>query len=213
MRGLIVLFVCLTVGCLAQRPQPCKSPPLLTGGLAVFTQSEKVTAYAKYTYDALGKRVRLQEIVSYENKTLHIDVLVLFREGVLYKINQRNRSCIKKHLRAEFQPLEVPKDASLMGQSIMGSSSGPGQGLLVNTWQGELDTRRRGKAKYMSTVTEFGCIPISTLFHTDGTGWVLTSFFNNVLGIEDPQQFIPPPYCEEAQLDGEGPADFYSLFY
>ena len=28
--------------------------------------------------------------------------------------------------------------------------------------------------KYVSTVTEFGCLPVSTLFHTERTGWILT---------------------------------------
>lgn len=29
-------------------------------------------------------------------------------------------------------------------------------------------------AKYMSTVTEFGCVPVSTLFYTEKSGWVVT---------------------------------------
>lgn len=30
--------------------------------------------------------------------------------------------------------------------------------------------------KVISTVTEFGCIPVSTVYHTDKFGWVLTRF-------------------------------------
>ncbi|XP_045920114.1 ependymin-like [Micropterus dolomieu] len=210
----LVLFVCLSVGCLAQRPHICRSPPLLTGRLSVSTQSEKLTAYAKYSYDALGKRIRLREFGSYNNMTFHSDVLLLYRQGVMYKINYRDRTCCKKHLCTRFHPLEIPRNASLLGQVVLGSSSGPGQGLLVNTWVGEMKLRN-GTAKYMSTVTEFGCVPVSTLFYTEKSGWVVTSFFNNVIGLEDPQQLNPPTFCEDALLeeeDGEDPETFFSLF-
>ncbi|XP_018529783.1 ependymin [Lates calcarifer] len=210
----LVLLACLSVGCLAQRPQKCTSPPLLTGSLSVSTASEKLTAFAKYSYDALGQRIRLRQFGSYNNKTFHLDLLLLYRQGVMYKINYRNQTCCKKPLDVAFHPLAIPQNASLLGQVVLGSSSGPGQGVLVNSWAGELQMRK-GKAKYMSTVTEFGCVPVSTLFHTSRSGWVVTSFFNNVIGLLDPGQLIPPAFCKGAQLeamDGEDPVNFYSLF-
>ncbi|XP_054457421.1 ependymin-like [Anoplopoma fimbria] len=213
MRALI-LFVCLSVGCLAQRPQPCTSPPLLTGSLSVSTQSEKLMAYAEYSYDALGKRIRLTEFGSYRNKTFHLDVLLLFSKGVMYEINNKNRTCCKKPLSADFHPMEIPRNASLLGQVVIGSSSGPGQGLLVNTWGGELQMKKE-PAKYMSTVTEFGCIPVTTLFHTNRSGWMMTNFFNNVIGLVEPQRLVPPEFCKDVQLEegpDEDPLTFFSLF-
>nr|ACQ58983.1 Ependymin precursor [Anoplopoma fimbria] len=213
MRALI-LFVCLSVGCLAQRPQPCTSPPLLTGSLSVSTQSEKLMAYAEYSHDALGKRIRLTEFGSYRNKTFHLDVLLLFSKGVMYEINNKNRTCCKKPLSADFHPMEIPRNASLLGQVVIGSSSGPGQGLLVNTWGGELQMKKE-PAKYMSTVTEFGCIPVTTLFHTNRSGWMMTNFFNNVIGLVEPQRLVPPEFCKDVQLEegpDEDPLTFFSLF-
>lgn len=106
-------------------------------------------------------------------------------------------------------------------------------------------------AKYMSTVTVSGCIPLSNLFYTDQTGWLLTrsvhqfsqkkthswvfgvsrpwavqcgwfdcvficvapySFFNGVVGLVDPAQFIPPTFCQEAKLEMQEPVHFYNLF-
>uniref|UniRef100_A0A8C4IHZ5 Ependymin n=1 Tax=Dicentrarchus labrax TaxID=13489 RepID=A0A8C4IHZ5_DICLA len=156
----LILLVCLSAGCLAQRPQKCSK-------YNTTDIDEKLMAYARYSYDALGKRIHLREIGSYNNKTFRFDVLLLYRQGVMYKINYRNRTCCKKPLSVDFHPLEIPQNASLLGQVVLGSSSGPGQGVLVNTWA----------AKYMSTVTEFGCVPVSTLFHTDRSGWVVTSSF------------------------------------
>uniref|UniRef100_A0A3Q3KXM1 Ependymin-like n=1 Tax=Mastacembelus armatus TaxID=205130 RepID=A0A3Q3KXM1_9TELE len=195
----LILFVCLSAGCLAQRPQQCSN--------------EKLTSIAKYSYDALGKRIRLREFGSYENKTFRLDVLLLYRQGVMYKINYRNHTCFKKPLNVDFHPLAIPHNASLLGQVVLGSSSGPGQGVLVNTWVGELHMKK-GNARYMSTVTEFGCIPVTTMFHTSRSGWVVTSFFNNVIGLQDPQQLNPPSFCKDAQLERmneEDPATFFDF--
>ncbi|XP_029944098.1 ependymin-like [Salarias fasciatus] len=208
----LCLLVCLSLGCLAQGPKKCTSPPLLTGSMSVFTQSEKLTAFAKYSYDAIGERILLREFGYFKNESFHFNMLLLFRQGLAYRINYSNRTCCKKQLQSDFHPLAVPKNASLQGQVVLGGSSGPGQGLLVNSWAGEMSLRE-GTAKYMSSVTEFGCIPVSTLFHTDRTGWIMTSFFNNVIGLVDPQALNPPDFCEDAKLDVEdGPVSFFSFF-
>ncbi|XP_044039040.1 ependymin-2-like [Siniperca chuatsi] len=211
MRVLVVL-TCLLAGCLAQKPHPCSSPPLLSGALTVSTQNEKLWAYASYFYDALGQRTRLRELGTYENKTFTRDALLLYREATMYDINEQNRTCKKRPLKVDFQPLGIPKNASLLGQVVLGSSSGPGEGLLVNTWTGDLPDKA---GKFMSTVTEFGCIPVSTVYHTDQFGWVVTSFFNNIIGILDPSLLIPPDFCPDAEMkvdSEEEPADFLSLF-
>lgn len=44
------------------------------------TQNEKLWTFAKYLYDALGQRVRLMELGTYENKSFTYDALLLFRE-------------------------------------------------------------------------------------------------------------------------------------
>ncbi|XP_069578863.1 ependymin-like 1 [Brachyistius frenatus] len=210
----LVLLASLSVVCLAQRPQRCASPPLLSGSLSVSTSSEKLMAFARYSYDAQGQRIRLREYGSFKNKSFHFDALLLYKQGVMYKINSRNHTCCKKPLRVDFHPLAIPNNASLLGQVVLGSSSGPGEGVLVNTWAGELQMKK-GTAKYMSTVTEFGCFPVSTLFHSKRIGWVMTSFFNNVRGLPDPQLLNPPPFCKGARLekdDEDDPVTFFSTF-
>ncbi|XP_042257242.1 ependymin-2-like [Thunnus albacares] len=207
---LLVVLMCLLAGCLAQKPHPCRSPPLLSGALTVSTQNEKLWAYAQYLYDALGQRVRLRELGTYQNKSFTQDVLLLFREGTMYDIFENNHTCSKRPLKGVFHPMAIPKDASLLGQAILGSSSGPGQGLLVNTWTGDLHGET---GKYMSTVTEFGCIPVSTMYHTVQFGWMMTSFFNNVIGISDPGQLNPPDFCLDTEMKAdEEPVDFFHLF-
>lgn len=208
---LFVVLTCFLAGCLAQKPHPCSSPPLLSGGLTVSTQNEKLWTYAKYLYDALGQRVRVMELGTFENKSFTYDALLLYREGAMYEINEHDRTCKKKPLKGDFHPMAIPKDASLLGQLVLGSSSEPGQGLLVNLWGGDLPDKA---GKFISTVTEFGCVPVSTLYHTEKFGWVVTSFFNNVLGIPDPDQLNPPSFCLDAEMkvEEEEKTDFFSLF-
>ncbi|KAK5876118.1 hypothetical protein CesoFtcFv8_027118 [Champsocephalus esox] len=207
----LLILSCLLAGCLAQEPRPCSSPPLLTGALTMSTQKESLWVYAKYLYDAMGQRIRLMELGTYENKTFSYDVLLLYREATMYEIHRHNRTCNKMPLKGDFQPMGIPKDASLLGQVVLGSSSEPGEGLLVNTWTGDLPEKA---GKFMSTVTEFGCIPVSTLFHTDRFGWMVFSYFDNVIGILDPQDLNPPPYCQHAEMKAgdKEPVDFFSLF-
>uniref|UniRef100_A0A3P9I043 Uncharacterized protein n=1 Tax=Oryzias latipes TaxID=8090 RepID=A0A3P9I043_ORYLA len=77
---LAVVLACFVVFCLAEKPLPCTSPPLLTGGFIVTTQNEKVGIFGKYLYDALGQRVRLFDIGSFKNKTFTADVLLHYSD-------------------------------------------------------------------------------------------------------------------------------------
>ncbi|XP_037538385.1 ependymin-like [Nematolebias whitei] len=210
----LVLLVCLSVGCLAQKPQPCSSPALMSGSLSVSAQNDRL-ALAKYTYDEVGQRISLRELGTFGNKTFfHLDILLLYQEGIMYRINRKAGTCVQKHLSEGFHPLAVPKDATLVGQYVLGSSSVPGEGVLVNTWAGKLQMRK-GTAEYMTTVTEFGCLPVSTMFCKNNERWVVVSFFDNVAGMADPQDFIPPPFCNDDRLEEEEEENltaFISLF-
>ncbi|XP_030287880.1 ependymin-2-like [Sparus aurata] len=207
----IVALACILACCLAQEPHPCKMPPLLTGALTISTQSEKLWAFANYEYDAFGRRLRLTEMGNYENKTFTVDYLLHYREAAMYEIDTKTRTCKKMPLKDDFQPWEIPKNSSLVGQAVVGSSSGPGQGLLVNTW-----IAFAPQGKYISTVTEFGCIPVTTLFHDKQLGWTMTSFFNNVIGITDPNRLNLPDFCQGAEIktgSEEEPHSFLTLFH
>uniref|UniRef100_A0A8C8DHS4 Uncharacterized protein n=1 Tax=Oryzias sinensis TaxID=183150 RepID=A0A8C8DHS4_9TELE len=114
------------------------SPPLLTGGFIVTTQNEKVGIFGKYLYDAVGQRVRLFDIGSFKNKTFTADVLLHYSDAAMYEIDDAKQTCKKSPLKADFQPLKIPQDAFWLSQTVVGSSSLPGQGLLVNNWYGKL---------------------------------------------------------------------------
>ncbi|XP_063042895.1 ependymin-1-like [Engraulis encrasicolus] len=112
--------------------------------------------------------------------------------GIDYEINRLNKSCVKRQGPTDFQPLEVPKGAAFMSQVVLGTSSSPGQGVLVNNWREDIP--------HQSEALEF----ISHLQH----------YYDNVVGV-DPDVFVPPPFCKDAKLevnkDGKE-ANFFSFF-
>ncbi|XP_023804622.1 ependymin-2-like isoform X3 [Oryzias latipes] len=207
---LAVVLACFVVFCLAEKPLPCTSPPLLTGRLSVTTNDEKVGIFGKYLYDAVGQRVRLFEMGNFKGQTFTADVLLHFTEAAMYEINDAKRTCKKSPLKADFQPLKIPQNAFRISQTVVGSSSVPGQGLLMNNWSGKLPDKT---GDFLTTVTELGCIPVSLTYKTKEFGWVLADFYDNVIGITNPNLLEPPEFCAGAAIDvEEEPRDYLSFY-
>ncbi|XP_037538362.1 ependymin-like, partial [Nematolebias whitei] len=108
MRALILL-VCLVVGCLSQKPQPCSSPTLMTGSF-IQTSNKGLATHTNYTYDAVGERIRLQEVGEFNNETFQFDAILLYKQGIMYKLNYKNSTCSKESLGIHFHPLMIPKN-------------------------------------------------------------------------------------------------------
>ncbi|KAM3590712.1 uncharacterized protein V6R79_014787 [Siganus canaliculatus] len=206
---IFVAFTCFLAGCLAQAPERCSSPPLLSGGITVASQKGNLFTVSQYEYDAIRERIFIKGAGTIGNTTFTYDSLLLYKEATLYEINSNARSCVKMPLKTDFQPWKVPQSASLLNQVILGASSAAGEGLLSNVWTGNLPDNG---GQYIATVTAEGCIPVSALVQTEQYGWVVVSFFNNVVGIENPIELFPPSYCSGTVSQGQ-PMDFFSAFH
>ncbi|KAK7130963.1 hypothetical protein R3I94_016187 [Phoxinus phoxinus] len=200
MKILFLIPVCLSLilSSCAQRPEPCKSPPLLEGALTAFIPGQHLRVFEKFSYDAYGQNVRVRAVGKEGSETFFVDRLLLFREGISYEIHYRNQTCVKTALKVRFRHIGVPHDAHFLDQMVLGSSSILGQGLLVNNWNG---TAEETKEKYLLTFTAFGCVPLYTIdFTQKGELSVMTSFFDLVEGIENPNVFIPPSFCDSVEV-------------
>ncbi|XP_063324419.1 ependymin-2-like [Pelmatolapia mariae] len=82
--------------------------------------------------------MRLRSIGVTAGQTFIVDQVMLFNEKVYYEIDWSKESCKKFPLNTEFISMQVPANAELMGQSVLGSSSSWGMGVLTNTWYGKL---------------------------------------------------------------------------
>ncbi|TRY65490.1 hypothetical protein DNTS_021723 [Danionella cerebrum] len=202
----------------AQKPHPCRAPPLMTGSLTVSAGEGKDWVVAKYSYDAFGQRIHLREFGQVQNKSFYLNMLFLYREAVVYTIDFKNQTCTMQPLESSFHPTAIPQNASFMTQLLRYAER-------LCRWRSLCPIHRTTpgnpefleelllalKSKYIASVTEFGCLPVSTLYYTEQTGWVTTTYFNTVKGIENPEQFIPPPFCEGVKMQEE-PMDFFSAF-
>uniref|UniRef100_A0A8C7WTF1 Ependymin n=1 Tax=Oryzias sinensis TaxID=183150 RepID=A0A8C7WTF1_9TELE len=65
----------------------------------------------------------------------------------------------------------------------------------------------------LSSVTELGCIPARTSYKTKEFGWVVTDFYDNVIGITNPNLLEPPEVCAGAVMDVEAEPRNYLSFY
>ncbi|KAF5908907.1 ependymin-like, partial [Clarias magur] len=173
MQAALVLAVVSSglLSALAQKPHHCKSPPYLQGKLAVNFPEGKTAVYEQFYYDAVEERIRVVAAGKEGEHDVFLDRLLLFREKVFYDIIYHNKSCIKTPLDAAFVPISIPFDAHHRAQVVLGSLSAPAQGLLVNNWVG---SDEKLKANYSLTFTEFGCIPVVTIYNVEGLGHVLS---------------------------------------
>lgn len=190
---------------------PPESPDLFVGSYSVATQDEKVYAVGKFAYDAINKRIHLGEMGTYEHKNFTYEAIMLYQQGVMYEIHRHDQTCVKKALKDDFHPFEVPKDAGFMGQAVLGTLAYPGQGLVVNTWMGQMTNQ---SDSYMVSFTESDCLPVSGFFKTKDMGWMSLSYHDNSFGVPDPDAFVPPPFCQKAKLeDGEKVDFFHSIIH
>ncbi|XP_062377761.1 ependymin-like [Sardina pilchardus] len=199
----VLASLCLAFGTTlaAPKPTPCASSPLLDGSFTVGGQ--EVFFNGRFTYDALGKQLRIRNMGMVNDKPSAKDLLMIYNEGVLYDIDHSKWSCKKYRMNSDFVPMGVPKGALHINQVVVGSSSMSGMGVLVNNWQG-LTLGTNGTINYYQAVTsEFGCLPISTLVYNPSSDWTSISYYNIMLGIFNPMDFIPPSFCKQAQLESD----------
>ncbi|KAL7844426.1 hypothetical protein SRHO_G00229650 [Serrasalmus rhombeus] len=211
MHSLLLLAVSLSVllSVLAQKPQPCKAPPYLEGKLVVVSPEGKSLVFEQFYYDAVEQRIRVIASGKEGTHNVFVDVLMLYRERFYYEISYHNKSCTKVPFSAAFIPIEIPIDAQHKAQFVIGSLSAPAQGILVNNWEGSI---AEIKANYSMSFTEFGCIPVTTLYSIEQKGHILLSFFDIVIGIENPEVFIPPSFCTSAKLVEQKPGEVADFF-
>jgi len=201
MKCLIGLLLVSFSTVMCQQPKPCAVPNEWESKLVQFFYSRNMTTFAKLSYDANGQRMRVAEELRTSEKRLFYDVIFLYSEKTMYVIKfdsgKKTRTCTKHALTIPFKKSKIPEDAKFVTQSYIGSGASKDTGLLVNLFSG-VDAKT--KARYMITVTNELCIPVNQVATLPRFGTTLESFYDVVLGNMDPERFIPPPECNDAEI-------------
>ncbi|KAI4895300.1 hypothetical protein NFI96_011143, partial [Prochilodus magdalenae] len=165
---LLSLCSCLALNAWAQ-PTPCVSPPLLIGSIGMTGNDGTFMSTGQYSYDAVNEQIHFTDYGIYGNKTFSLDILMQFKEGVMYEIDSARSTCQKYVLNSSFHPMRIPTNARFLDEVILGTSSIPQMGLQVSSWEGEI---AEAEAKYILTFTDYSCLPVSAVVHTEQLGWV-----------------------------------------
>ncbi|CAM9127205.1 unnamed protein product [Lampetra planeri] len=193
--ALLFVFMCLTAAARADHHQPCHSPNM-TGFMSLTSFRGGVRALGDFTYDSMGRKLRFQSndslsISELVNKTLSLDLLMLFEEGIFYEIDSKNQSCEKKSLHSSLHPLDIPDDAKSHFPFNLGNPSIEGEGLKVSLWMGSVPEM---KVSYSMCVTQ-GCLPFSTLYFSESDS-LIVSIMNVENDIKDPDVLAVPSFCQ-----------------
>ncbi|XP_070699194.1 ependymin [Pempheris klunzingeri] len=188
----VTLFVlmCLTATTHADHHQPCHTPNM-TGFMTLMTLKGEIRAFGAFTYDSTGRKLRFRSNESHPtNTSLGLDLLMLYDEGIFYEIDSKNQSCEKKALQCTQHPLDIPDDAKFLATINSGSPSIEGEGIKINVWTG----RMRGSKGYYAMSVTMGCLPISTLYFSEPTSYLISNT-DVELEIKDPDLLVVPSFC------------------
>jgi len=193
------VLVCATV-VMAQHPRHCEAPLEFEAHAMQADPKEQFYRRGHFAYDARNERTSMFEEVENGTDREHYHTIHLFRERVTYRLNLKSKVCTKEHLNARFHRMEIPRDAHFVGDAIIGTNAFENSGLMTTHWA------HQNKTEHWSwygvfTPREAGCVPVSDEFHDENVGRVFTNFFDVVLGISDPNIFVPNSACPRVSVD------------
>jgi hypothetical protein len=123
-------------------------------------------------YDEVQQRVAYILLDNEGQSSEKLHIIALYKEDLIYTINLETETCAVQKLGRTFIPIQVPVNATFVGDTILGTSDlNLGDGVEVETWQGKF-TDPNGF--YQVVVTRRGCIPLNSLFVSDEIGTVET---------------------------------------
>jgi len=193
----VALALALAVAVYAQEPVRCRSPREFEARIVEIDPKREFEIRAHYAYDFVGERTSAFEEVRNSSGNTFFHRIHLYREKKGYWINLKTGTCSVESITWPFHRIEVPENATFVDQFEIGTDAVPGAGVLVNVWE---DKVTDPKARWFGTFTARECLPVNENFHSSQTGFIHTSFFDFVLGISDPNVFIPPSQCQSGKV-------------
>merc|ERR1711913_133130 len=101
-------------------------------------------------------------------------------------------NCTVGTLTRPFIHFGIPPDAKYVGTANIGPVNIPDEHATVILFEG---TDRENGGVFYGEVTAPDCVPVSSGFYSNRTGFLQTTFFDITGGIPDLSVFIPPTGC------------------
>jgi len=182
------------VAVMAQHPRHCDAPAEFEAHAFQIDPKEKFARRGHFAYDSRNERTSLFEEIRNGTDDDFFHTIHLFRERVTYRFNLKTKVCTKQDLKERFHRIEIPRDARFVGDAIIGTNAFLNSGLATTHWEHE-NKSEKWSWYGVYTPRDIGCVPVSDEFHDEQVGRVVTNFFDVVLGISDPNIFVPEHEC------------------
>jgi len=189
----LVLVACAVS---ANTDYKCSPPQVWEGKMQQsFFKNRQFIPYQRLSYDGDNRRTRTLQVVQNGTEKTTYDILYYQRCRTMFIYNLDTKECKRIKTDYPWQPMEIPEEATYVGDGYAGSAGVPQGGLLVQTWSGHRS--EQGGFDYMFTLTRHGCIPMSYTMWGKDLGLINANFYDIVLGIDDPNVFRPRQACYE----------------
>jgi len=193
----VALALCAVVVVVAQHPRHCVAPSEFEAHAFQLDHKLNFARRGHFAYDAREERTSMYEEVRNGTDDEAFHVIQLFRERRAFRFNLKSKVCTTEEIKHRFHRIEIPHNASFAGEAIIGTNAFDNAGLLTTHWHHE-NKQEQWQWFGVYTDREIGCIPVMDEFHDQNVGHVTTQFFDVVLGIGDPNIFIPESSCKRA---------------
>jgi hypothetical protein len=147
-----------------------------------------------YFYDSVGQRKARFEDADVNGNKARLQIIELFQQQKYYEINLDTGACTTGNLSMPFIPHDVPSNANFTGDFIVGSSAVPDGSVEIQTWVAQFNHNGQ-TIDWFGEFTSTGCIPVRMQVFSPNNFMLVEDFVDIVIGIPDPNAFIPPASC------------------
>ncbi|KAF4801064.1 ependymin related 1 [Turdus rufiventris] len=133
--------------------------------------------------------------IQYSAPTMFFEYILLYKDAVMFQIEQVTKLCSKISLTEPWDPYDIPANSTYEDQYSIG---GPGDEVTVQEWSDRKPARKLESWVGIYTVKD--CYPVQETYTKNYSVTTSTRFFDIHPGIADPSIFTPPSTCQTAQM-------------
>jgi hypothetical protein len=194
----IAVAMCAVV--FAQHPRHCDAPWEFEAHAWQADPHNQFFRQGHFAYDAWNERTSIfEEVVNGTDQEYYHDIH-LFREHRLYRFNLKTKVCTVQNVDFPFRPIHIPHSSHFIRDAIVGTNAFPNSGVLTTQWE-ERNATEQFSWFGVFTDREVGCVPVMDHYRNEAYMINLrTEFYDVVLGISDPNIFIPDSSCPHVAM-------------
>lgn len=195
MKTLLILLIVI-LGVSAQSPKICIAPGQFHTRMSQYNHGDDTIRRFIWVYDSENKReVLFEEMDAFTPGRKFYEYLIFSKENIMYTFDLRTHECSKSTPRRPWRDFGIPNNATFENEYTIG---GPGEAFLAQEWSDRIPFR--SSERWIGVFTLNECYPVREVIiaNENVTETTTTNFYDTVMGIPNPNDFIPPRECMNA---------------